>query len=235
MTRRYLYVILTYILMQFSVFLAVPLMVNIFHMHPMDASVYWAVFSFTVGLVIVLWFLKPDMQMRSHPEAAGIGSVILWSVLGVIMALLAQGLAASIELEIFGIDPGSENTQGIMEMARALPIFIILPAILAPVLEEIIFRKIIFGSLYKKMNFFLAALISSLIFAIIHMDLAHTLIYATMGFVFAFLYVKTKRIIVPIIVHAGMNTLVVLAQYSLNPEEIQKMIDQLQQTIFFGG
>lgn len=235
MTRRYLYVILTYILMQFSVFLAVPLMVNIFHMHPMDASVYWAVFSFTVGLVIVLWFLKPDMQMRSHPEAAGIGSVILWSVLGVIMALLAQGLAASIELEIFGIDPGSENTQGIMEMARALPIFIILPAILAPVLEEIIFRKIIFGSLYKKMNFFLAALISSLIFAIIHMDLAHTLIYATMGFVFAFLYVQTKRIIVPIIVHAGMNTLVVLAQYSLNPEEIQKMIDQLQQTIFFGG
>lgn len=66
------------------------------------------------------------------------------------MALLSQGLAATIEMELFGIDPGSENTQGIMNMARAVPIFIVLPAILAPILEEIIFRKIIFGSLYKK-------------------------------------------------------------------------------------
>ena len=84
------------------------------------------------------------------------------------------------------------------------------------------------------MNFFFAALISSLIFAVIHTDFLHILVYAAMGFVFAFLYVQTKRILVPIIVHAGMNTLVVLTQLSLDPEEIQKRLDQLQ-LIFFGG
>ncbi|MFD1413327.1 CPBP family intramembrane glutamic endopeptidase [Oceanobacillus jeddahense] len=234
MTRRYIYVILTYIIMQFSTLLAVPLLVFGFNVDPVLASVYWAVFSFTAGLVIVLWLLKPDMQVRAHPGAVGVGGIIVWSVLGIVMALLSQGLAATIEMELFGIDPGSENTQGIMNMARAVPIFVILPAILAPILEEIIFRKIIFGSLYKKMNFFFAAFISALIFAVIHWDFLHILVYTAMGFVFAFLYVQTKRIIVPIIVHAGMNTLVVLAQFSLDPEEIQKRLDELQ-LIFFGG
>ncbi|GIO25034.1 CPBP family intramembrane glutamic endopeptidase [Oceanobacillus sp. J11TS1] len=234
MTRRYTYIILTYILMQVSVFLAVPLLVFVFHVNPVLANIYWAVFSFSAGLIIVLWLLKPEMQMRARPDAAGIGSIIVWAIIGVFMAFLSQGLAVTIEMEILGIDPGSENTQGIMNMARTAPIFIILPAILAPILEEIIFRKIIFGSLYKKMNFFLAALISSLIFAVIHMDFTHILMYAAMGFVFAFLYVQTKRIIVPILVHAGMNSLVVLAQYSLDPEEIQKQLEQLQ-FIFFGG
>ncbi|MBN6205184.1 CPBP family intramembrane metalloprotease, partial [Ralstonia pickettii] len=77
----------------------------------------------------------------------------------------------------------------------------------------------------------LAALLSGLIFGVIHMELSHLLAYTSMGIVFAFLYVKTKRIIVPIIVHAGMNTIVVLAQYSLTPEDIQKMqnmLDDLQ-------
>lgn len=234
MTRRYIYVILTYIIMQFSVFIAAPVIALVFNIEPALASIYWSVLSFAAGIVIVLWLLKPEMQFQTPREAAGAGGIIGWSVLGIILAFLAQGLAATIEMEVFGIDPGSENTQGIMNMARAVPIFVALPAIFAPILEEIIFRKIIFGSLYKKMNFFFAAIVSSVIFAVIHWDFLHLLVYTAMGFVFAFLYVQTKRILVPIIVHAGMNTLVVLAQLSLDPEEIQKQLDQLQ-LIFFGG
>ena len=178
--------------------------------------------------------MKPDMQMESVRDAASAGTVILWSVLGVFMALFSQGIAAMIEMELFGISPGSENTQQIMDISRAAPLFILIPAIIAPILEEIIFRKIIFGSLYKRMNFFFAGLLSALIFGFIHGEPQHILIYASMGFVFAFLYVKTKRILVPILVHAGMNTMVVLAQYSMTPEEIQKQLDQLQM-IFIGG
>ena len=84
------------------------------------------------------------------------------------------------------------------------------------------------------MNFFFAALLSSLIFAIVHNDPQHLLMYITMGLVFAFLYVKTKRIIVPIIVHAAMNSLVIFAQYNMDPEEIERILNELQ-FIFFGG
>src|SRR5699024_1090959 len=117
------------------------------------------------------------------------------------------------------------------------PIFIIVPALVGPILEEIIFRKIIFGSLYKRTNFFIAAALSSLIFGIIHQEPEHILIYAAMGFVFAFIYVQTKRIMIPIIVHMSMNTIAVIGQMSLSPEDIEQMrnhLDQLQ-TIFIGG
>lgn len=233
MPKRYWYVIFTYLIMQFSS-LPVALFVRSFFSDAYtDIMIYWSIFSFIAGLIVVIYLMKPDMQMRAHEEAASFGAIIVWSIVGLFMAFFAQGLSASIEIYILGIDPGSENTMEIMDIARSNALFILIPAIIAPILEEILFRKIIFGSFYKRMNFFLAALLSALIFGLIHMDPTHLLMYASMGFVFAFLYVKTKRIIVPIIVHAGMNTMVVLAQYSLSPEEIQKMLDQVQ-TVFLG-
>ncbi|WP_087974569.1 CPBP family intramembrane glutamic endopeptidase [Oceanobacillus rekensis] len=234
MARRYWYVILTYIIVQYSVIIGAPLLLSILPITPFDAAIYWTIFSFIAGLAVILIIMKPDMQMESARNAASVGTVVLWSVLGVFMALFSQGIAAMIEMELFGIDPGSENTQQIMDISRAAPLFILIPAIIAPILEELIFRKIIFGSLYKRMNFFFAGLLSALIFGFIHGEPQHILIYASMGFVFAFLYVKTKRIIVPILVHAGMNTMVVMAQYSMTPEEFQRQLDQLQM-IFIGG
>ncbi len=65
---------------------------------------------------------------------------------------------------------------------------------------------------------------SSLIFAVIHFDFEHLLIYAAMGFSFAFLYVKTKRIIVPIISHIALNSFVVIVQVLLY-DEIMKMVE----------
>jgi hypothetical protein len=220
--------------MQFSGILFVPILLDLLPFNEADIVIYWTIFSFTLGLVIVLLLMRPDMKLGSARNASGAGHVILWSLLGLFMAYFGQGMAALIEMELLGIDPGSENTQMIMDIARLTPLFMVVPAIIAPILEEIIFRKIIFGEFYKRMNFFFAALLSAFVFGIIHGEPEHLLIYATMGFVFAFLYVKTKRIIVPIIVHAAMNSLVVIVQYNIDPEEIERILNELQ-FILIGG
>src|SRR5690625_5581613 len=87
-------------------------------------------------------------------------------------------------------------------------------------------------SLNKKMNFFLAALLSSIIFASMHLYFSHLLIYTSMGFVFAFLYVKTKRIIVPIVVHMSLNSFAVIGQLLLGPEEVDRLRQELFLIIF---
>ncbi|RDW18830.1 CPBP family intramembrane glutamic endopeptidase [Oceanobacillus chungangensis] len=234
MTKRYWYVILAYIIMQYSVFLGAPLFYAILPVSGDEASIYWTVFSFILGLVIVLFLMKPDMQMRTERDASSAVMVITWSILGLFMAYFAQAFSVMLEIAIFGITPGSANTAQIMDISRAFPLFVIVPALIGPILEEIIFRKIIFGSFYKKMNFFFAALLSALIFGFIHQEPEHILIYASMGFVFAYLYVITKRIITPIIVHMAMNSLTIFAQYSLTPEQIQQQLDKLQ-LIIIGG
>jgi membrane protease YdiL (CAAX protease family) len=144
------------------------------------------------------------------------------------MALFGQGIAAQIQLKLFGIEPGSENTQEIMAFVTATPIMIFAITIAGPILEEIIFRKIIFGSLYKRFNFAVGLIISSLLFAVVHNDFKHLLIYFVMGGIFAFLYVKTNRIIVPIIAHVAMNSFVVIVQYVFR-EDIEEMIKQMEE------
>lgn len=226
MPKRYWYVILTYVIVQFSVFLMGPVMYAVFPIDESTAYIYWNIFSFVVGTIVVLSLMRKDFE-DERKERTSIWMILLWIFAGFWMAYFAQVISVLIEVYVLKIPVGSENTDAIVNVARAIPAFVIVPAIVGPILEELIFRKIIFGSFYKRMNFFFAALLSSLVFAALHMDFSHLLTYVTMGLVFAFLYVQTKRIWVPIIVHMSMNSFAVIGQMLIDPEEIEKMREQL--------
>lgn len=197
------------------------------------AAVIWYVFVFAITLVVVLYFLRHEMKTPLRNEAASIPASIGWAIGGIFISLFAQSAAGMME-QLLGVDPGSENTKQLMQIVEYSPIFIVVISIIGPILEEIIFRKIIFGALYKRFNFFISALISAFIFAAAHMEFVHILLYASMGFTFAFLYVKTKRILVPIFAHVAMNTMVVIVQ--LNLDKLQKFIEDNGGTVpFIGG
>ena len=53
-------------------------------------------------------------------------------------------------------------------IAKISPIIIVSIVIFAPLLEEIIFRRVLFGGLYSKTNFWIAALVSAVVFAVVH-------------------------------------------------------------------
>ena len=48
-------------------------------------------------------------------------------------------------------------------------------------MEEIVFRRVLFGGIYTKSNFWVAAILSGFIFAVVHGELEHTLIYMAPG------------------------------------------------------
>ncbi|MBA2175822.1 CPBP family intramembrane metalloprotease [Halobacillus locisalis] len=234
MPKRYWYIIITYIAAQLSGIIGYPLLFAV-GLSESDAIALWSTISFTIATILILYFLRTEMKSPEHrEERASIGGIVGWSIAGVFLALVAQGLAAYIETTFLGIPMGSENTMNIMEIARESPLFILLPVVFAPITEEIIFRKIIFGSIYKRTNFIVAVLISALAFGAFHFDFLHMLVYFSMGIVFAFLYVKTRSIITPIVAHMAMNTFVVVTQLSVDEEQIRRMQEQLE-TIFIGG
>ncbi len=228
--------------MQLSSFIGVPITSLVLEMIGFEthhsqgfAGVTWLVISFSFTLVIVLLLLRNEMiDANEVRNGASLGRSILWSITGVFLALFAQAFAANIE-RLIGIDVGSENTQQILLIIESFPIMIVVSSVIGPILEEIVFRKIIFGAFYKRFNFFLSALLSSVIFSFAHMEPEHTLLYSAMGFTFAYLYVKTNRILVPIVAHVSMNTFVVLVQ-SVYKEDIEKLIKQAEQMqSFIGG
>lgn len=234
MNKRYWSIILLYIVAQV---LSVVIPLTIFATTGnRDASmvVYVNVIVFLLAVVGSLLILKKDLQEEKLSHPLPLGKIIGWTALGIVLAWGAQLIAILIETNLLGINEGSENTESIIDITRMNPLFFIIPVFTAPILEELIFRKIIFGTLYKRMNFFLAVLISSFLFGILHLELQHILIYFAMGVALAYVYVKTKRIIVPILVHMGMNALVVISQLAIPAEELEK-IQQDVSLILFGG
>ncbi|MCG1024031.1 MULTISPECIES: CPBP family intramembrane glutamic endopeptidase [Sutcliffiella] len=241
MTKKYWLVIITYVLMQLSGLLGYPLLIALGVGEGMERASreayligVWAFISFTIGLAIVTWILRNEWTKGDfRGETASIPKTVLWSAVGFPLALIGQAVAAQIQLQVFGIQPGSENTQEIMGFVTAFPVMIFAVAVAGPILEEIIFRKIIFGAIYKKFNFAIALTVSSLLFAVVHQDFKHLLIYFVMGGIFAFLYVKTNRIIVPIIAHVAMNSFVVIVQYVFRDriEEMMRQMEEMQQNV----
>ncbi len=208
MKRDYWIVLIVYIGMQLSSLLGIPGTTFLFGYLGMDQALvvpYWLIFSFSIALVIVLFILRKEMRSqktRLNEQGSNLAVSAVWAVFGVFLALFAQATAANIE-RLLGVEMGSENTQQIMGIIESFPLAILVSSIIGPILEEIVFRKIIFGSLHKRFNFFLSALISSVIFALAHMEPQHVILYSAMGFTFAFLYVKTKHILVPIFAHVS--------------------------------
>jgi len=228
--REYWIILIVYIAMQLSSLIGIPGLMFLFGYLGLNQGLvvpYWLIFSFTLALVIILFLLRKEMKKPGLNErGSSFGYSVTWAVFGVFLALFSQSLAGNIE-RLIGIEMGSENTQQILNIIESLPLAMVVSSVIGPILEEIVFRKIIFGTLHKRINFFFSALISSVIFALAHMEPEHILLYSAMGFTFAFLYVKTKHILVPIFAHVAMNTLVVATQ-SIYRDDIERIIREAE-------
>ena len=77
--------------------------------------------------------------------------------------------------------------------------------LLAPVVEETIFRGLLFGSLVRPLGVFFAALTSALLFGLVHGDPVLFPTLAALGFINALAYASTENLAVPVILHALNN------------------------------
>lgn len=212
MHKNYWAVIATYIFTQFSIILALPVLLATTSFGEQDIIIYWTIFSFLFGVFLTIVFMRPFMKFPNN-EGLKLGMILKWALIGVFMAYGSQILANLIQQAIFGVDTGSQNTEDIMSVAKAYPLFVIIPILSAPILEEILFRKILFGLLDERFGFTIAAIISSTVFSLIHQDYSHFLVYFAMGYVFAYLYARTQRILVPILVHMTLNSVTVIVLF----------------------
>ena len=75
----------------------------------------------------------------------------------------------------------------------------------APLLEELLFRGVLFGGLTKIMPVWGAIILSGFIFAFIHINAATLIPLWFLGIAFAWLYVRTDTLLAPMVVHLIFN------------------------------
>lgn len=227
------YILLIYIAFQLSGFLFIIPAIKQFCLGLIEATGmeaelilagWWSAISAAIAFIgsLILISRNKNFWKVFSGEKASLGVSIGWGIIGFFLVLLGQSIGAMIEQAI-GIDYGSENTEAIMKVTELAPIMILASVLFGPVLEELVFRRVVFGSLVQSQNFWVAGVISAIVFAVIHLDFSHIILYTISGFVFAFLYYKTRRLLTSIIAHMLLNGYVTLIQ--LNADKIQQFLD----------
>lgn len=103
-------------------------------------------------------------------------------------------------------------------------IAILTVAVFGPIIEEILFRGIIFNSIEKLKKGIAPIIISSILFGLCHMISVQIVYTFFMGIVVAIVYSKTRNLIYPIIIHIVNNLLSAITGLLPNPI-IEKTID----------
>ena len=101
---------------------------------------------------------------------------------------------------------GGSNTSVILELLNSSSILprILVVGILAPIFEELIFRKVLIDRL-SRYSTFLAIFVSGLFFGLYHGNFSQFFFATGIGLLFAFLYSKTGKIHLTIILHMVVN------------------------------
>jgi hypothetical protein len=176
------------------------------------------------GLTLfIMWLL---MKKEWHDEK-------VWQVSGVSGITLALCAAAGVPLNFFAVGAIylsrlTEIFQGYDEHMEYMGdgniiIEIIGIVIMASVIEEIIFRGTILRRfINSSMNVYAAVFIQALMFGIIHMNMVQGTYAFFLGIVLGMVYLWTKSIWAPILLHSAFNAVgVIISRIPVSEEELE--------------
>lgn len=191
-----------------------PSVINLFVR--LGASFIWVeTIDYLVGAaLLVVINLKNSEINQIETRRIPFFRAIAWGIIGTALVIVLQFVVSYVTF-ILGQNPASANTATLVTLAKINPFFVLAITVGAPIMEELVFRKVLFGNLStlfgmrSNLGLTIMAIISSLAFAFMHND-SHIFLYATIGLLFCWLYHKTGRIQTSMIAHILMNGLVVL-------------------------
>ena len=182
-----------------------------------------------VGLLVV-WFL-PDREMLSILGAffvIGLGAVVVAVAPLGKAALPALGfrpanwkyavfgalgtLALSVAVSQIGIEPkGMKQVMEVVRGPRQLVLSLLLLAVLAPLVEELVFRGLLYGWVAGRWGGLPALVVSSLAFAAAHFEPAHIVLVLPLGLLFGWLRRRTDSLLPSLFSHIVNNGFALLA------------------------
>lgn len=173
------------------------------------------------ALLMYFWRRRASPAERSASRAAACRASTWWWTLPVAVAVAAATTVLLQLAQYLGISANPSNEVMIHQLWGQHPwLLAVFVVLLAPIYEELFFRRVLFGRLWQAGRPWLGMLLSSLAFALAHempgvgnnswqATLFLLLVYASMGATFAWLYRRTGTLWAPITAHAINNGLAI--------------------------
>lgn len=175
---------------------------------------------FMIGISIIIFFLcrylircNEVIQLKWKPAPGiagkGLAAVLIYSIA---MIVFEYGLSELVSR----FTDAEEANQVISEYFEFgnIVLAIILVVIITPLVEEMLFRGTIFGGLRERYGFWTAAIISSLVFAVMHLNPWSIVCTFIIGMFYALLFEKTGSLIYSMLGH-GINNLIAVGSLAL--------------------
>ena len=130
--------------------------------------------------------------------------------------LVLTGILAELTVRLFGEVPGPADQLGVPSAGLSVTDFVVsflVVVVIGPVVEEIVFRGILYQVLRARKGIAFGLIISSLTFAIIHFIPILLAVFLVMGIAFALVTELTKSIYPAILLHALNNGVSIVLVY----------------------
>lgn len=175
------------------------------------------VWYYLIGVVFLFIALFHYFRESYHVFTHNMRNVLITFALGYFI-LIACNYALQLVMQLFGGLPTSPNDEAVDELVKVdMRRMVAAAVIMAPIVEETLFRGLIFGSLRRKHRFW-AYVVSMVLFALCHVwqyavadqsfaPLLSAFAYLPIGFVFALCYDRTGSIWTSIFFHMFYNAL----------------------------
>lgn len=184
-----------------------------------------------VSLAVIYWIYRLQKKKADHRQEKhgffdfGIKNLVL--IIAATYFVLGTVSLLSIVLRLNELFPGYSE---IYEIMSASPLYLqfVSAVVLAPALEEVLCRGIIYNRMREISNFTVSALISSLIWSAAHMNVVQGFTALIYGIFLAFLYEKFRTLWVTIGSHGLFNLIAVASGYMAALPENGQAMDELQ-------
>ncbi len=191
---------------------------------PRDAVGFHVLFQSLSGAVFAAWVVSsfsrtalPLDAARLRPAASGVSpwrasTAALWTYCAVLPPMLVLAFVNMLIAELVGLSDAAPHPvvgmlleDGDPMQLGALAVAVVIGA---PLGEELIFRAFLYRALKQHTRVLVAAVISGVIFSLVHMSPAAFLPYMTLGIAFALVFEWTGSLWASIILHGLWNAVV---------------------------
>ena len=146
------------------------------------------------------------------------GSWLLWGIGGYCAVIPIFIVVSLINQQLWQGQGGSNPLLQIVLESQdnlAVLIFFSTAAVAAPLFEELLFRGFLLPSLTRYLPLWGSILISSFLFAAVHLSLSEVLPLTVLGIVLGFVYSRSRNLLAPILLHSLWNSGTLLSLYIL--------------------
>lgn len=174
--------------------------------------IHWELIGFSLILIFTFLIYKKETMSDSKLSIKLSRNSFVWILIGIVAVFFAQAIGSILDKSIFHLTTQSVNTSSNIESVAISPLALISIVILAPLVEELVFRYAAINILNRKFNKIGCIIVSSVFFSIMHFDFPFVFGYFLIGLVLAAIYVRTNRLLVSFVIHATMNLIIVILQ-----------------------